>query len=257
MRTHKHLKIVVILLSALAVLSFLGFFLKEDNGEQKNVGQSDVLSNQKVPMFSSRSIEEKTESYEISVSVPVLNVAPLGNEIVNKKLSEMAEKAIVSFKDTVKDTEVRENMKSTLDAGFTTSCTKTVCSILFSQSVYYSGAAHPFTVTQTAVFDKATGKELTLSDVFVVNDAFYTKLTSLVTAKAKEILLEHHKDDKEYTIDTDWIKEGLKDKEKSFAQFMLNESEVTFYFDEYQLAPRVESLTEISLPLDSLQEFKK
>lgn len=247
----KH-KLIIRIVATLFVLSFCGFVIRAKSKE--GVATSQNIFQEAAPEKGASSvIKEETKLYSIEVDVPKLPEIP----VAEKVLKIMTEKAISDFKESAPKDLVGPEIVSSLEAGYTKTCSKKTCTIVFSQGIYYSGAAHPFNVVTAKTFSKEMGYELELSDLFKVDDSFYSLLLKIVSEKAVEVLKDKHKGESDYVPDMEWVNDGLKNKEESFKQFSLTDDAVTFYFDEYQLAPRVDTLTEISVPLSLLSAFIK
>lgn len=112
---------------------------------------------------------------------------------------------------------------------------------------YYEGGAHGIDHTLVMNFDKQTGKQLSLADVFV--EGYQQKLNEkLISALLKKIgvstVSELH--DKDYLYSTDMFPSE---------NFILGEDEITFIYNPYEIAPYEKGKTELSLDYDDLEEI--
>lgn len=258
----RHKKILYALICVALTFSLLGFFFVQKGADQSTKSDKDTkqvsLDISGKGVGQGADIQEVTDFYEINVSIPELSSSDsLHKEEINTSLRALAEKSINEFKISAVSSKKIDDMKSTLDAGYRKICSLKTCTIIFSQSIYYSGSAHPYTTIITKTFEKESGKIMSLSDVFLTNDTFYNTVSDAVMVQAKSILLNHHEGERDYVPDVEWIRDGLKNKDEAFAQFSLSDEFLTFYFEEYQLAPRVESLTEVTIPRTLIQNFTK
>lgn len=121
-----------------------------------------------------------------------------------------------------------------------------VCVYIINIS-YYEGGAHGIEHTLTMNFDKQTGKQLTLADVFVAG--YQQKLNEkLVDALLKKVDVNNVNElhDKDYLYSTDMFPSE---------NFILGEDEITFIYNPYEIAPYEKGKTEISLDYDDLEDI--
>lgn len=112
---------------------------------------------------------------------------------------------------------------------------------------YYEGGAHGIDHTLTMNFDKLTGKQLSLADVFVAG--YQQKLNEkLIEALLKKVgvnsVNELH--DKDYLYSTDMFPSE---------NFILGEDEITFIYNSYEIAPYEKGKTELSIDYDDLEDI--
>lgn len=112
---------------------------------------------------------------------------------------------------------------------------------------YYEGGAHGIDHTLIMNFDKQSGKQLTLADVFVpgyqqtLNEKLIDALLKKVGVKT---VGELH--DKDYLYSTDMFPSE---------NFILGEDEITFIYNPYEIAPYEKGKTELKLDYDELEEI--
>lgn len=112
---------------------------------------------------------------------------------------------------------------------------------------YYEGGAHGIDHTLTMNFDKKTGKQLTLADVFVAG--YQQNLNEkLIDALLKKVgvntVNELH--DKDYLYSTDMFPSE---------NFILGEDEITFIYNPYEIAPYEKGKTELTIDYDDLADI--
>ncbi len=114
---------------------------------------------------------------------------------------------------------------------------------------YYEGGAHGIEQQLVMNFDALSGKQLTLSDVFV--PGYETRLTELLTEKLMNI------------ADVKTIEE-LKAKDYLFSMdmfpsenFILGSDEITFIYNAYEIAPYAMGRTEINVEYSEIKDLLK
>lgn len=112
---------------------------------------------------------------------------------------------------------------------------------------YYEGGAHGIDHTLTMNFDKQTGKQLMLADVFVpgyaqqLNERLIDALLKKVGAKTVN---ELH--DKDYLYSTDMFPSE---------NFILGEDGITFIYNPYEIAPYSKGKIELTIDYDDLEDI--
>lgn len=208
-------------------------------------------------------VSEKDPSYEISLTLPHIVGTDMGAITANDTIKKYYEAKILSFKKGI-DSTLTENHATDIpvrasvysaDTTIVYEDTK-LTSFLVNEFFDLEGSVHPSHTGMTFVYDKVGGKVMTLSDMYVINNAFYTKLETFIYSDSAKNL-EKVFEGKLTKDQTDWIKEGLSHKDQSFKNFTLSDTGITFYFDEYVLAPYTAGPQKSFIPFDTLKEFKK
>ncbi len=208
-------------------------------------------------------VSEKDPVYEVSLTLPRILGANVGVITANDTIKKYYDAKILNFKKEI-DHSMTENhatdipVRASLYSADTTIVYEDAKLVSFSVSEFFDliGATHPSHTSKTFVYDKVGGKLVELSDMYVINDAFYTKLaTTIYSDSAKH--LEKVFEAKLTKDQTGWIKEGLSHKGESFKNFTFSDIGITFYFDEYVLAPYTAGPQQSFVSFNTLKEFKK
>lgn len=112
---------------------------------------------------------------------------------------------------------------------------------------YYEGGAHGIEHTLVMNFDKQTGKQLTLADVFVAG--YQHKLNErLINVLLKNVGVNNVNElhDKGFLYSTDMFPSE---------NFVLGEDEITFIYNPYEIAPYEKGKTELKLQYDDLEDI--
>jgi hypothetical protein len=114
---------------------------------------------------------------------------------------------------------------------------------------YYEGGAHGISQQLTMNFDKLSGRQLQLKDVFV--PGYEARLTELLLKK----LMQH--------VDVSTMEE-LRDKGYLFSMdmfptenFMLGEDHITFIYNVYEIAAYAMGSTELEVEYDEVKDLMK
>ncbi len=102
------------------------------------------------------------------------------------------------------------------------------------------------------IFDRRTGAELTIPDLFV-DDSYLNRLSDLTReALAKRI------SKKELASDLQWVEDGTAPTAENFDNiFIRGDGTVLVMFDKYQVAAGVEGVVEVELPLAAMADLLK
>lgn len=98
----------------------------------------------------------------------------------------------------------------------------------------YSGGAHGYEHIFTYTYDKQKKREITIYDLYSqeelesISRDVITSLTSQLAESAQVSIRD---------IDQSWVTSGAAANETNYARFTLSGSQITFYFEQYQVAP--------------------
>lgn len=112
---------------------------------------------------------------------------------------------------------------------------------------YQEGGAHGIKQLLVLNFDEQSGKLLTLSDVFV--PGYETRLKELLLEKLMDLADAKTLDElkaKDYLYSMDMF---------SSENFVLNDDEITFIYNPYEIAPYEKGMTEISVTYSEVKEI--
>ncbi len=179
--------------------------------------------------------ENKKDHYEYEISYPQLdgvkdaktegfNKAVLN--IVNAHLSRFKKEAPESF-----DTTNPDGQPSGLWIDYdVTMANDDLISVVFNESEYESGAAHPNSFSTTLNYDLQNGKEIKLRDLFNAN-ANYLQTISAQCMRILSVKLK-----KLEAFDENNVKEGTAPKAENFQSWNITGKGLLFNFDPYEVA---------------------
>ncbi len=108
---------------------------------------------------------------------------------------------------------------------------------------------HGNTRFKTFTFDTATGKELTLSDIFKGESDYLEALSRISRAKLPEVIGP--------TADAVFIEKGTTPDTKNFENFFIDNADIVFLFDTYQVASFADGPQTLRLPLSTFSSILK
>ena len=118
------------------------------------------------------------------------------------------------------------------------------------RSIHTGGTGNSFVVGY--IFDRRTGAELTIADLFV-DDSYLERLSTL----SREALGERISK-KELASDPEWVDSGTAPAAENFDNILLlADRTILVRFDKYQVAAGVEGVVEVVLPLDAIADLLK
>lgn len=176
-------------------------------------------------------VAESAETYAIDVKYPQFGIAAVDLDIKAKIDAAVAEfKAIPpnppesatpqnEFTGTFGDVYVGPDVVS--------------AELILSQ---YTGGAHPMTIIRGANYDTTTGEQLLQEDAFRMIGKTLEEVSAEATAKLKVKLGET------------MFEEGANTNPENFRSFIVSEDEVTFIFQQYQVASYAQGIQEVSFP---------
>ncbi len=118
------------------------------------------------------------------------------------------------------------------------------------RSIHTGGTGNSFVVGY--IFDRRTGAELTIADLFV-DDSYLVRLSTL----SREALGERISKE-ELASDPEWVESGTAPTAENFDNILLlADGTILVRFDKYQVAAGVEGVVEVVLPLDEIADLLK
>ncbi len=118
------------------------------------------------------------------------------------------------------------------------------------RSIHTGGTGNSFVVGY--IFDRRTGAELTIADLFV-DDSYLERLSTL----SREALGERISKE-ELASDPEWVESGTAPAAENFDNILLlANGTILVKFDKYQVAAGVEGVVEVVLPLDAIADLLK
>jgi hypothetical protein len=114
--------------------------------------------------------------------------------------------------------------------------------------------AHPNTYYRTFTFDKETGNDIELGDLFTPGAAYLDRLSEItradlpkIMAKMAEMTLDE--------VDHDYINSGTMPIADSFGNFAIDGANLLMIFPPYQVGPYVYGTITDPIPLSSLSNI--
>jgi hypothetical protein len=214
-----------------------------------------------VPLASSpasTSAPSRTYSNDyISVSVVYPVIPGKSEDIVetNAVLKKAIDAQIDEFDVSTKENDMFhiDTIKSMVQGGYAVEAsTGDWVSIVGGLSFYSSGAAHPFFVVDTYVYDLQQKKILKLSDVFKAGSDYLSVLSKL---SREDLYLQVEEGDTDNPPDTNFIFSGTEPNEENFRSFAFLCEGLALYFGEYQVAPYAAGVQHVVIPYSKLKPY--
>lgn len=114
------------------------------------------------------------------------------------------------------------------------------------RSASFTGGAHGLEVPVTFTFDRTTGKQVLLSDVFASSD-YLSRLSEIARAELPAMMGEY--------ANPDFIRDGTEPRMENFQTFYFDGNDLVFLFPPYQVAPYVVGTVEFPIPLSKLNDI--
>jgi len=204
--------------------------------------------------FISKEIKEENKelNYSLKASYPQLD-AYSNTEIqknFNNRIYSVVIEKIDAFKKEVVDYQGNPQMPSSFLMEYSVVNNRdNLASIKFLTETYYSQSAHPSHEIFTFNYNLKNDDIISLADLFK-KDTNYLKIISdyCISDLTKQITEEGYKPD------ASWIAEGGGPKAENFRCFNLTGQSLIIIFQEYQVAPYVEGIKEVTIPYSKLKE---
>ncbi len=119
----------------------------------------------------------------------------------------------------------------------------TMLTLIFT--VYqFTGGAHGGTVIQTYTLDLKNKRLVTLDDLFTNTSDALAVIDPLVEQDLTTTLGG--------MLDANWLKQGTGTDPQNYQTFALDADSITFYFQQYQVAPYAAGIQKVTIPLAQL-----
>ena len=118
-----------------------------------------------------------------------------------------------------------------------------------------TGGAHPNTYYRTFTFDKKSGTELTLADVFAPNALYLQTLSD----KARAVLpgkIAGMESESVTEVDIEYIRSGTKPEAEAFQSFYFDGNRLVILFPPYQVGPYVLGMITLPIATSDLTDLK-
>ncbi|MCR4325979.1 MAG: DUF3298 and DUF4163 domain-containing protein [Patescibacteria group bacterium] len=176
-------------------------------------------------------IHEQTPAYDIDAQYP-----QFGLPAIDSQIKYAVEGAVAEFKTlppNPPDSATTQNQfTGTFDKVYAGSDTVSL-ELILSQ---YTGGAHPMTLFAGLNFDRATGRLLLLDDALNLIGKTVQEVSDAASAQFRE------------EFGDAFFSEGATDNPENFSSFIISADEVTFIFQQYQVAAYAAGAQEVSFP---------
>ncbi len=271
----KHKKVfyavcILFIVFALALISFAAFTfyqLRAEQTQSEYQAKIDSESGQE-QMDYKEMVSESGSEYSISMSIPKLKETDQASLLASEEMKSYFLKQAESYKAKFRSDGIKEVASTVMrEQNF-----YSVETFVFVGKRFISFSAEEIVSNQYQTYlqkyityfsyDRKLKKLVTLSDIFVTNDAFYKKVSDLVY---EAILPEldtimfynfgRHLNDE----DKEKIRTALSNQQDSFDLFAISDNEILFSFNPFTFAtgaPFSETVS-VYVPMSELKEFKK
>lgn len=188
-----------------------------------------------VASTSSSHIENKESRFIADIETPSLSGhehAAAFNTLIKIYVDRATEEFIQNT--TEANFNIPESFKNERHQYFAKADTKVIADryvvVEFTREYSMIAAAHPFHMIETVNYDLEAENVIELSEIFIDVD----KALSYISSRATEQVIANLK---AFDGEESFIKEGAAAKEANFRDYIIDEKGLTFYFEEYQVAP--------------------
>ena len=203
-----------------------------------------------------RKEESKKQHYEIDLFYPLIEGANDERAAgFNKAVLKIIEDGIKDFKTSAADAYDKTNKDappSSLSLAHDISLANDdFISVVFTESVYSSGAAHPSSFFLTLNYDLQKGREVKLADLFNSGTSYIQVISNYclksLTSQLKKI----------DALDEETVKTGAGADAENFKKWSVTREGLLFSFDPYQVAAYAAGPQEVLIPYAVLKGIMK
>lgn len=200
------------------------------------------------PYIFSEDAKESGKNYSIDIKYPYLGAVSNGQ--VNIDLNNFINNIVTGFKNRVsaEDAWTGENTFKLYYEPYEVNDKYVSLRI---DTLEYNGGAHGFMATNVFNYDLQNNKIISLDDVFDSSKDYLNKISN----KSIEYLLKIN--EKDNFSEKEWIEEGAKADKNIYSIFIFNNYAITFYFDQYQVAPYAAGRQQVILPFSAIKDILK
>lgn len=185
--------------------------------------------------------------YTISAETPVL----VGSndprvQAFNVEMKSIVEAAVATFKQNLANIPPSpDSTASTFQLRYNLlSPPGNILSLKFDIQTYYTGAAHPGDISQTATFDLQRGQDITLADLFVPDADYLTALSKYCIAQLNT-----------RDIGFQGFELGATATAQNYRNWNITADGLMITFDEYQVAPYAAGPQTVVIPYKDLGQM--
>lgn len=197
--------------------------------------------------------EATTTTYHTTVDLPTTS-----NVILNDSVRAYADARIAEFDDmygpaafSAEDLEMlgftSRNMRYEQFISGEVWSSGTLDGIIV-QEYTFTGGAHGGTSLAPFMYDDA-GKDLRLKDLFIDGAPYLERVVQVVVPRLKADL------EASEIFNQEMFDAGTKADEGNYMLFSLSDSSITFYFNQYQVAPYAAGILEVTVPLSDFSDI--
>lgn len=193
--------------------------------------------------------QSETPKFTLDVEYPEFRgLGKLRDEALNSFVATTIASHIEQFKSEAREVKPFQEGASTLSIHFEMkNSSDRLVSMVFKESSYIAGAAHPNDFIYTITYNPTTNSPIALSDLFKKDG----KYLSFVAPLVKEKMLGNPQ--LAGVVTSPWIEEGTSEKVENFNAFTLSPHGLTIYFNPYQVAAYAAGVLEVTIPFSELE----
>ena len=114
-------------------------------------------------------------------------------------------------------------------------------------SASYTGGAHGIEVPVTFTFDRTTGLQIELADLFTPSSNYLSRLSTIARAELPEMMGDY--------ANPEFITDGTESRLENFQTFYLEGDTLALLFPPYQVAPYVVGTVKLPIALSELSDI--
>ena len=176
-------------------------------------------------------IQESDAAYAIDVSYPQFGIAS-----IDAQIKEVVSNSVTEFKSLPANPAESATPQNSFDGSFESvyiGSDVVSVKLILSQ---YTGGAHPLTLVSGLNYDRATGRQLLQSDAFAMLGLSVDEISATAPAELRTTLADS------------MFEEGANTNPENFSSFVISENEITFIFQQYQVAAYAAGVQEVNFP---------
>jgi hypothetical protein len=240
-------------LFTLAVLIAVGVYIYKDTSRESVSIPVSVVATSSSPSY-----VKENDLVSVNITYPTLDEKMSGAKEANQAIKKDLDTRIAAFEkesaDNLSDPiDLPKDIISTADGSLSiVENNARYVSMIFVSEWYMRGAAHPYHVTYTFIFDKKLGKLVTIQDLFMPYSKYFQFLSSYAY---NDLIKQSEEGDTGFTYDKDMLKSGTEATLENFRLAVPTKDGLVIHFDEYQVAPYAAGAQQVTVPYAKLQEF--
>ncbi len=193
-------------------------------------------------------INKNEANYSLNLHIP--QVKGLQDEAVQKDINTRLENIATTKEKELGMQDMSDDPntpgKGSLGIDYTAkTLSQSWISILLSIDTYVEGAAHPNTNGLSFLYDVTSKKELKLEDLFNTKTKYLERLSEL---SIPQLIATSKKNGTYFEAKEQMIREGAGPKKENFDIFAIENGNLVFFFDPYQVGPYAEGMQTVTLP---------